>query len=125
ESKSLVTVCVALNLRNVVRHHHAVEADLFIDAHRFQHVDVTVVDKCFLEIEETSTDVSEMHVEDFLPAAKVADHVEDFLSRLLQHLRDSTLAEIQPMVGILFDRYEPFETVYRTEYGFDTSEAPA
>src|SRR5215831_19082498 len=105
----------------MVRHHHAVEADFFIDAHCFQHIDIPVVDERLLEVEKTSANVSEMHIEDFLAAAEVADHVVDFLSRLLQHLRDGPLAKIQSVVWILFDRYESLEAVNRAEDSFNAS----
>src|SRR2546428_13824957 len=83
ESEALVTIRVALDLRNVIRHHHPVKSDLLINAHRLQHINIAVVDERFLEVEKTSTDVSEMNVEDLLPAAEVADHIEDFLPGLL------------------------------------------
>src|SRR5689334_54618 len=71
----LVTVRVALNLRHVVRHHHSVKAHFFIDTHRFQHIDVAVIDERFLEVQKPSTDISEMDIEDFAPAAKVPDDI--------------------------------------------------
>src|SRR5690242_19012155 len=43
EGESLVTVCVAFDLRYVVRHHHSVDADLLIHAHRFKHIDIAVI----------------------------------------------------------------------------------
>jgi hypothetical protein len=80
EGESLVTVRVAFDLRYVVRHHHSVEADLFIHAHRFKHIDVAVIDERFLEVQKPSMDVSEMHIEDLAPGAKVADHIEDLFA---------------------------------------------
>jgi hypothetical protein len=80
EGETLVTVRVAFDLRHVVRHHHSVEANLFIHAHRFKHIDVAVIDERFLEIEKPSTDVSEMHIEDLPPRAKIADHIKDLFT---------------------------------------------
>ena len=56
--------------RYMVRHHHPVVSDLFIDAHRLQHVDVAVIDERLLEPQEFAADIPEMHVEDLLPRPK-------------------------------------------------------
>src|SRR5262249_20463134 len=83
EGEALVTVRIAFDLRYMVRHHHPVKAHLFIDAHRFQHIHVAVIDEGFLEIQKPSTDISEMDIEDFASAAKVADHIEDLFAGIL------------------------------------------
>src|SRR5262249_13134566 len=80
EGETLVTVRVAFDFRHMVRHHHSVEANLFIHAHRFKHIDVAVIDERFLEIEKPSTDVSEMHIEDLPRRAKIADHIKDLFT---------------------------------------------
>src|SRR5437868_12061164 len=36
----LCATCVAGNLRNVIRHHHAIVADLFVRPHSFDEIDV-------------------------------------------------------------------------------------
>src|SRR5215813_5144782 len=77
ESEALITVPVAFDLRHMVRHHHAVETNLLIDAHGLQHIDIAVVDECFLEIQKPSTDVPEVDVEDLFACAEVADDIED------------------------------------------------
>src|SRR6266568_9307931 len=79
--ESLRVVTIALDLRHMVRHHHPVVADLLVDAHRLQHVDVAIVNERFLKIEEASPDVPEMDVEDFLACAEVADDVENLFTR--------------------------------------------
>ncbi len=103
ERESLAAVD-ALDLRHVVGHHHAVVADFLVDAHRLQHVDAAVVDEGLTEVQESAVDVAEVHAEDLLARAEVADDVEDLLARLLELLGDRALAEIQTVVGILLDR---------------------
>src|SRR5262249_15012320 len=90
-----------------------------------QHIDIAVVDECFLEIQKPSSDVPEMDVEDLFASAEVADDIENFFPRFLQHLRHSALAEVQPMIGTLFDGHELLETINRTEHGFDSPETVA
>src|SRR5207249_3429099 len=125
ESEPLVTVRITGDLRNMIRHHHAVEADLLVYAHRLQHIDIAVVDECLLEIQEASADIPEMDVEDLFPASEIPNHIEDLLAGFLQHFRDSALAEIQSVIRTLFDRDEPLETFNRAQHGLDASEAAA
>src|SRR5438034_3558369 len=89
--ESLVTVN-ALDARYVVGHHHAVVADLLVDAHRLQHVDAAVVDEGLAEIEKASVYVAEVHAEDLPARAEVANDVEDLLARLFELLGDRALA---------------------------------
>src|SRR5688572_21134530 len=69
----------ALDARHVVRHHHAVVADFLVDAHRLQHVDAAVVDEGLTEVEEAPFDVAEVHVENLLARAEIADYIVDLL----------------------------------------------
>src|SRR5215831_1088836 len=66
-----------------------------------------------------------MDVEDLFASPEVADDIEDFFPRFLQHLRNSALAEVQPVISALFDRHELLETINGTEHGFDSPETPA
>src|SRR5262249_40927804 len=109
----------------MIRNHHAVETNLFIDTHGLQHIDITVVDERFLKIQKPSTDVPEMDVEDLFASPEVADDIEDFFPRFLQHLRHSALAEVQPVISALFDGHELLETIDGTEHGFDSPETAA
>src|SRR4029453_8017374 len=59
EGKRLELIDVALDLGHVVGHHHPVEADLPVNAHRLQHVDVAVVDERFAEVQEAARYVAE------------------------------------------------------------------
>ena len=47
----------------------------------------------------------------FLRDAEVADHVEDLLARILQHLRDRALAEVQSVIRALPDGDELLQAV--------------
>src|SRR5215470_16312336 len=66
-----------------------------------------------------------MDVEDLFASPEVADDIEDFFPRFLQHLRHSALAEVQPMISALFDGHELLETINGTEHGFDSPETVA
>src|SRR5262249_3587614 len=125
ESEALIAVPVAVDLRHMIWHHHAVETNLFIDTHGLQHIDITVVDERFLKIQKPSTDVPEMDVEDLFASAEVADDIVDFFPRFLQHLRHSALAEVQPVISALFDGYEFLETINGTQHSFDSPESAA
>src|SRR5215831_13842100 len=81
ESEALIVVPVAFDLRHMIRHHHAVETNLLINAHSLQHIDIAIVDECFLEIQKPSMDVPEMDVEDLFASAEVANNIEDFFPR--------------------------------------------
>ena len=95
----------------MIGHHHAVEADLFIYSHRLEHIDIAVIDERFLEVQKTSTDVSEMDIEDLAGAAKVADHIKDFSPGILEHFSHGALAEVQSVVSAFFDGNESLETI--------------
>src|SRR5262245_36177787 len=98
ESKSLQAVLIALDMRHMIGHHHAVVTNFFVYTHCLEHIDVAVVDECFLEIQETSADIPEVHVKDFAPCAEVSDHVKNLVTRLLQHFRNGTLAKVQTVI---------------------------
>src|ERR1043166_5550349 len=115
----------ALDLRHVVRHQHAVVADLFVNARRLQHVDAAVVDERFTEVEEAALDVAEVDAEDLLARAEVADDVEDLLARLLELLGHGALTEVEAVVGALLDRDEFLQAIRRTEHRIDAAPAAA
>src|SRR5438128_801534 len=79
--KGLRTIRISGDLRNMIRHHHSIVANFFIDPHRPQHVDIAIVDEPFLEIQKAAADITEVDVEDLAARAEVTDHVEDFFAR--------------------------------------------
>src|SRR5262249_3576035 len=89
---------VALDLRRVVGHDHAVVTDLLVDAHAADHVHVAVVGERLAEVEEAALDVAEVDVEDLPAAAEPADDLVDLLARLLEHLGHRPLAEVQAVI---------------------------
>src|SRR5207247_10820065 len=93
--------------------------------HRLQHVHVAVIDERFLKIEEPAADVAEMDVEDLLASAEPADDVEDLIARLLEHLSDRTLAEVEAVVRALGDGDEPLEAFDAAEHGLDALKSAA
>jgi hypothetical protein len=122
ERKTLHVRRVAFDLCKVIRHHHAVVADLLVNAHGFQHVDVAIVNECFLEIEETASDVPEMHIKDLLARAEIPDHIEDLLAGFLQHLRNRALAEIQAVIPTIDEVDKALQAVDRSEDRLDALE---
>src|SRR4030088_268070 len=64
-----------------------------------------------------------MNVEDFPAAAEIANHIEDFPSRILQHFRDRALAKVQPMIRTRMDFDKALQSIYATEHCVDSAEA--
>src|ERR1017187_1152047 len=89
-----VVARIARDRRQVVGHNHAVVTNLFIDAHGLDHIHVAFVGEGFTEIEEAPLDVPEVDVKHLAPLAEVADDIEDFLARILEHLGDGPLTKV-------------------------------
>ena len=83
----------------MVRHDHAVIADLAIRPQGPRHIDVAIVGHHFCKFEETAADIAEVHVEDFPPAPEIPDHVVNLIARFLQHLGDRALTKVQSVIG--------------------------
>src|SRR5215470_4354281 len=105
----------------MVRHNHAVIANLFINPHRSNHVHVPVVRKSFLEAEEPTFDVAEVNIEDLAPAAKVANDVVNIFAGVLEHFGHSSLTKVQSMVLARNDFDEAFKTVNAAEHPVDAT----
>src|ERR1039457_1287977 len=120
-----VVARIARNARQVIRHDHAVVTNLFVDAHGLDHIHVAFVGKGFTEIEEAALDISEVNVEHLVPLAEVADDVKNFHARLLQHLGDGPLAEVQAMVGAGSDFDEVLQALYAAQDALDAAESLA
>src|SRR5580700_5444670 len=76
-------------------------------------------------MQKTSVNVAEMHVEDLLARAEVADDVEDFTARIFEHFRHCSLAEIQAVVRAGIDLNESFQTIHAAEHPVNAAEAIA
>src|SRR5437764_7757182 len=56
-----------------------------------------------------------MHIEDLAAPAEPADHVEDLAGRIVEHLGDRALAEIEPVIGALVHLHETLQAFDGTE----------
>ena len=63
----------------------------------------------------------EVHVEDLFAAAEVADDVEDLFARIVEHLGDRALAEVEAVVRTLVHVYELRQAGGRTQYTGDAT----
>src|SRR5438067_1170544 len=77
EGKGLRAAGIAFDDGYVVGHDHAVVADLLVDAHGPDHIDVAVIGEGLREVQEPAFDVAEVDVEDLAPLPEVADDVVD------------------------------------------------
>src|SRR5579862_8102054 len=103
------------DLRNMVRHDHAIVPDFFVDPQCPDHVHVSIVGEGFLKIEESPFDVAIVDVEDLAPAPKVTDDVEDLRAGLFQHLRHGPLAKVEPVICAGHDVDETLEAINTTQ----------
>jgi|SRR5579862_5923029 len=77
--------------------------------------------KVSLEIQKAAFDVAEAHVEDFLAAAEITDHVEDFAAGFLQHFAHRALAEVQAVIRAGMHGDEALEAVHAAQHAIDTA----
>src|SRR5918995_3552238 len=113
EREALHVIGIAVDVRDMIRHQHAVVADLLVGARRLQHVDAAVVDERLAEVQIAPVDVAEVDVED-LPF-EAANHVVDLHVRILELFRYGALAEVQAVVRALLDLHEAPQTGWRRE----------
>ena len=83
----------------MVGHQHVGVADIAIGGERARHVHIALVGEGLHEVELLPFDVAEMDVEDLGPLAEPVDHCEDLARRVVEHLGDRPLAEIEPVIG--------------------------
>ena len=57
-----------------------------------------------------------MHVEGLAALAEPSDHVEDLAGRVVEHLRDRALAEIEPVIRALVHLHESLQPLDRAEH---------
>jgi hypothetical protein len=77
---------------------HILMSDLFVCKHRFVHVDGPFIGRDLRELVTMPSNIAEVHVENLLPRPEVANDFGNLLTGVLAHFRDSTLAEIQPVI---------------------------
>ena len=68
-----------------------------------------------------AANVAEVDVEDLLALAEPADHVGDLVGRIVEHLADRSLAEVQPVIGALAHRHEFLQPLHRAEHAGDAA----
>ena len=73
---AVVPALVAFHLRHVVGNQEAAEADIFQSTNGFDRVAVPIAQEALGEIVDPALHVSEMDVEDPVPAAEVPDRVQ-------------------------------------------------
>src|ERR1019366_6953433 len=77
---------------------------------------ITFVREDLNKVITVSTNVSEMYVEDLLARTEVTDDIKNLHAWILKILRDSSLAEVKPMIGTLPNRDEFLEPVDGAEH---------
>jgi len=80
----------------VVGHQHVGVADIAVGGERVGHIHVALDGEGLHEVELAPFDVAEMHIEYLAALAEPADHAEDLAGRIVEHLGDGVLAEIEP-----------------------------
>src|SRR5579862_6069111 len=79
--------------------------------------------KVSLEIQKAAFDVAEVHVEDFLAAAEITDHVEDLAAGLLQHFAHRALAEVQAVIRAGMHGDEALEAVHTAQHAIHAAKS--
>lgn len=82
ERKSLSPVYVVRVARHVIGHDHIGIVDLLEGHHDSQHVHVAFIGEDLLEVVSSTTNISEMNVENFLSRTKVTNDVVNLFSRV-------------------------------------------
>src|SRR6185436_482950 len=73
------------------------------------------------EIQEAAFDVSEVHAEDLLAGSEITNHIEDLFAGLFELLRHRALAEIETVIGTLFDRNKSLQSIRRSQHRVDAA----
>ena len=69
----------------MVGHEHVFVVDFFVDLDGLEHVDIAFIREYFDEIEESTFDVAEVDVENFISLTEVTNYVVDFFTRIFEH----------------------------------------
>src|SRR5207302_10161858 len=104
---------------NVAGHQKVGVAHITVHLDCLYEIDVALVRERFDEVVAMPANIAEMDVEDLFAGAEVTDYVIELLTRLVEHLGDGALAEIQPVIGAFFDGDEFLESVDRAKHAVD------
>lgn len=81
-------------------------ANLLINLDGFHKVDIAFIRVYLDEVVAVTTNIAEVDVEDLVTRTEIPDDVKDLLARVLQHLRDRPLAEIEYVIGAFLNTDE-------------------
>src|ERR1017187_2053090 len=111
ECKGLQGVGIGFSQGHMIGHHHVGIANLLVDPKRLHEIDIAFVGEDLHKVVAMSANVAEVHVEDLLSRAEVADDVKDFNARIVNSFRDRSLTEIEPVPGTFLNGDESLEAV--------------
>src|SRR5437867_11630645 len=123
EGHEALAALVELGHRHVVRAQGARVAAALIGLDGLEHVDVAFVREGLLEVEVAAADVAEMDHEDAAGRCELLDHRDHGLARLLEHLRDRALAEVEAVVAAVAESEELAQPVGRAHHVLDAVQA--
>src|ERR1700722_7165222 len=99
----------------MVGHEHVLVAHFFVDLKSFDKVNVPFIRIGFDKVVAMAANVAEVHVENLISRAEVANHVEDLSAGVGKHLADGALAKIEAVIGILLNLDEPLDPIDGSE----------
>src|SRR5580658_2856484 len=111
ECERLQGARVGLCQRYMIGHEHILIPDFLVHLDRFHKIDIAFVREDLHKVIAVPANVAKVYVEDLLALTEVADHVEDLHAWILKILGDSSLAEVQSMIGALTDRDELLQPI--------------
>ena len=76
----------------------------FVGPNRSDEIDVSVIGKSLLEVEESALDIAEMHVEDLPVRSEIVNRFVDFFPSISEALGNCALAEIQSVIQTVTER---------------------
>ena len=123
EGKGLMPLGIPCDLRDVIRHDHSAITYLSVSPQCAGHIHVSFIGESFLEFEIAAADIAKVNVKDFPSLAKVANDVVNLFTRLGEHFRNGTLAEIEPMIGAGDSLHKTLQACHGAEYGMNAAPA--
>ena len=103
----------SIDMRHMVGHDHAIDADFLVDPQARSHVHVAGIGKLLGEGIAAALDVAEVDVENLLTFTEPADDVADFLARIFEAFGHRALTEIEPVIGTFGNGNELLESFGR------------
>src|ERR1019366_4617116 len=104
----------------MIGHQHVGIANLLVHLDRLHKVDIALIRKHLDKVVPAPANIAEMDVEYLFARAKVANHIKYLDARILQVLRDGSLAEVQAVVGALLNGDKPLQSVDSAQHALNT-----